>query len=128
MAEKPNQSRLKSTTSVVRWIVFSAAVSLAALAGGRTGIAQSPRSIAAPPQAPAMGAFPRSTELQIDPAGAEDPAVSFEKWRRSRRLTVVAPGSVVAAHHQWVALHGGTSEPASETASGSSPVLWSICF
>lgn len=123
MAEKPNQSRLKSTTGIVRWIVFSAAVSLAALAGGRTGIAQSPRSIAEPPQAPATGAFPRSTELQIDPAGAEDPAVSFETWRRSRRLTIVAPGSVVAAHRQWVALHGGASEPAAENVASSSPVV-----
>lgn len=103
MAENHNRSPRKSKTGPIKWIFFSALVALAALASSRTGTAQPSRSIETASAREATGAG-----ASANYAG-EDPAVAFERSRRARRITIMAPRSVVQAHRAWLAAHAAAS-------------------
>jgi hypothetical protein len=98
----------------LRWVILLAALGLATLAVSRAGEAQSPQP---EPATPAPSAHRTLTPLAIDAQGAEDPAVTFERWRRENRLTIVAPRNVIQAHRQWMRLHRSATPSATPTRS-----------
>lgn len=100
----------------LRWAILLAALGFATLALSRAGDAQSSRQT---PAAVAPSAHRTLTPLAIDPQGPEDPAVTFERWRRDNHVTIVAPRYVIQAHRKWLQLHRSASPSATATAPAS---------
>lgn len=54
---------------------------------------------------PECRSFPAAI-LEEHGQSAEDPLLAFEKWRRSRHSTIMAPPMVTCGHAAWNAMHG----------------------
>src|SRR5690242_15175889 len=107
--------KISRMTTLFRWLLPVAALGFAILIFSHAGDAQ------APAQTPS--AYRTMSPLTIDPQGAEDPAVTFERWRRENRVTTMAPRRVIEAHRKWLQFHrAATPSPtAAAPASHSSP-------
>jgi hypothetical protein len=74
-----------------------------------------PAAAATPPIEPgatqpeAAAAQPFLTPLAVDPRGAEDPLQTFQRWRRTNRVSLPVVPSAWIAHREWTAARNRAS-------------------
>jgi hypothetical protein len=114
ISRKDNGSR--QTTGLFRLLILSAVLAIVALAVSHKSDAQ-PLAAGAETggtsDQSSLGVSVGLTPLLLDPAGPEDPYISFRNWRHDNHVTIMTPPRVFSAHQQWLGLHPSAKRPAS---------------
>src|SRR5436305_14471042 len=99
MPKQEHRSMSFGRRILIKLLVLSAMISLAALITSRRGNAQSLVAGSAPDSSIDVGAQPGGlSALALDPQAPGDPYARFRQWRHDNRVTIAVPASVIRPH------------------------------